>query len=490
MTIYLGRSNLSWHSPGWLCASRPRLAQMQEFIGRSQELKALEVAYAAPGSQFIPVYGRRRVGKSELILRFLEGKPSLYFLGKRGPAQLQLKEFLATAARALGQPLLASLAPNDWKAALAAAMEHRTRGRKFVLVLDEFQWTAQASPELPSVLQELWDLHWRKQGEIHLILCGSYLGFMEREVLGQGSPLFGRRTAQILVKPFNYLEAAEFHPRWSVIDKAKAYFLCGGIPLYLRFFSPADSIRTNIENNFLSEFAALYREPDFLLREELRELEKYCGILMAMAGGRRRAADIAEAAGVSERNLGYYLDQLVDLGYVARRFPLAGARPPARSVQLVIADPLLRFWFRFIYPNTSFIAQAGPRRSFQDVIQPELESYFGGCFERLCREALPYLYEREGVSGVYEVGEHWDRDVQIDVVGRRKDGWIDVGECKWGRVRSLVAVLRELEERVARVPNPGDLTVQGRLFTQHKLRGVNLPAGVRLHALEELYRTR
>ena len=151
-------------------------------------------------SAFIPIYGRRRIGKSELILHFLRGKQAVYHVGKIAPAGLQLRELLEEAARALGEPLLAQLAVTDWRAALEAIVS-RAKG-KVAIVLDEFQWSAGASPELPSVLQELWDRKWKKSGQVVLVLCGSFVGFMEREVLGHKSPLFGRRTAQIHLQPF------------------------------------------------------------------------------------------------------------------------------------------------------------------------------------------------------------------------------------------------------------------------------------------------
>ena len=366
------------------------------FIGRQAELQVLERAYRSSRTEFIPIYGRRRVGKSELILHFIRDKPALYFLGKRAPPKFQIRAFMETAARALGQPLLASVSAADWGTALSSVLSQKSGTAKLVLAFDEFQWTAQASPELPSILQEQLDRSWKKRGDVLLILCGSYIGFMEREVLGEGSPLFGRRTAQILLKPFSFREAALFHPGWSAADQAQAYYVCGGVPLYLRFFSPADSIRANIESNLLSEFAPLYREPDFLLREELREVANYYGILIALSSGSRTSGDIARQTGIRERSLHYYLQQLTELGYVSRSYPVTGRPPVARNVRFALDDPLLRFWFRFVYPHLGFIAQMGPRRSFLELIKPDLESYFGACFERLCREALGLLYERRG----------------------------------------------------------------------------------------------
>ncbi|MCI0534856.1 MAG: ATP-binding protein, partial [Verrucomicrobiales bacterium] len=232
-----------------------------EFVGRKKELAALEQAWNAAGGAFIPVYGRRRVGKSELLVKFMSGKPGLYVTGKVAPAELQRREFLRAAATALHEPLLADHPAPDWPAALRI-VEERWKGRgKLIIALDEFQWMAAASPELPSVLQECWDRRWR-HGRIMLILCGSYLGFMEREVLGKKSPLFGRRTAQILLRPFGYREAAKFHASWSHPNQAAAYFICGGLPFYLRCFSPSLSIEQNLAATIFDELGLLFREPE------------------------------------------------------------------------------------------------------------------------------------------------------------------------------------------------------------------------------------
>lgn len=461
---------------------------MLSFIGRTKELRMLDVAYRSSRSAFIPIYGRRRVGKSELILRLLRDKPGIYFLGKKAQAGLQIREFLREAAVVLDEPLLATFPAEGWKSALEAVLERWGDRGKLVLAFDEFQWMVEASPELPGVLQEYWDRRWKNQRNVMLILCGSYVGFMEREVLGQKSPLFGRRTAQIFLKPFGYREAALFHPSCSLVDRAKIYFICGGIPLYLRYFSSHRSVEMNIGATLLNELAPLYREPDFLLREELREVENYYAILLAMASGAPTSREIAAWTGIGDRGLQYYLKQLMELGYVARRYPLTGQPPVARHVRYSLEDPLLSFWFRFVYPNSSFILQMGAERAISDRIRPDLEAYFGACFERLCREALPVLYAREGVSAGLEVGEYWDKSTQIDVVGLRDDGWTDIGECKWGAVRSRKAVEAELQEKVERYPNPRNATIGRRIFTRHKQpQASSRSPGVRWHSLEDLY---
>jgi uncharacterized protein len=459
------------------------------FIGRQEELAVLTEAYEGPGSAFIPIYGRRRVGKSELILHHLEGRPGLYFLGKKAPAALQIREFLEEAAAVIGEPLLATLPAESWSAALDAVVSRWRRPQKLILAFDEFQWTVGASPEMPSVLQEKWDRDWKLSGRVLLIVCGSYVGFMEREILGRKSPLFGRRTAQILLRPFGYREAAEFHPHYSVVDRARTYFVCGGIPYYLQFFSDRNSVEANISSQLLTEHAALFREGDFLLREELREVEVYYGVLLAVAAGRVTPQAIANETTADPRTLHYYLQQLTELGYLHRRYPLTEDRRRTRMVRYDLSDPLLRFWFRFVFPNTSYLLHMGTQRAFQERIRPYLDAYFGSCFERLCREALPWLYRRERVPAAFEVGEYWSKRVQIDVVGMRDDGWTDLGECKWGAVRSPQRVEVELEAKLAPYPNRRNATLSRRVFARRlPASRAGSPAGVRWHSLDDLYR--
>ncbi|MDE0691275.1 MAG: ATP-binding protein [Gammaproteobacteria bacterium] len=461
---------------------------MPTFVGRRAELALLEQVYEAERSAFIPIYGRRRVGKSELILRFLEGRNGVYYLGKQSPATLQVREFLTEAARVLDMPILAELRTEDWGQALRTVVQQWSMlkpGEKIVLALDEFQWIAGADPGVVSALQECWDRHWQRAGNVILLLCGSYIGFMERDVLGEKSPLFGRRTAQIHLQPFGYLEAAEFHPRWSVADRARAYFLVGGVPQYLLCLSDGKSIASNFKEQLLSEFAPLYHEPTFLLREELREVAPYHAILFALARGAGTTAEIAAAAGLPDRSLHYYLQQLTDLGYVRRRYPLDGNRPSPKQVRFAIDDPLLRAWFRFVFPNTSGIRSGGADTAYKERIAPSLEAYFGTCFERLCREALPLIYAHEGITAAAEVGEFWNAETQIDVVGLRNDNWTDLGECKWGTVRSPKALANELDHRARRYPNHRGATIGRRFFTRRKpSAAANDP---RWHSLEDLY---
>lgn len=444
---------------------------MVDFVGRRRELDLLARAFDSSRAEFIPIYGRRRVGKSELILQFANERPAVYYLGKQSPMELQVQEFLSEAASALSMPLLADLRIDNWRQALRTVVEQWRNAhpdKKLILALDEFQWTAAASPEILSDLQYCWDRHWKPAGNLVLVLCGSYLGFMEREVLGRASPLFGRRTAQIHLQPFGHQEAAAFHPGWSVVDQARAYFLVGGVPQYLLSLDGTRSIDANIRESVLSEYSPLFHEPTFLLREELREIAPYHAILFAIADGAATVRAMANATGLPERNLHYYIQQLAGLGYIERSYPLDGRRRNLRQMRLRIADPLLKFWFRFVFPNTSILRSAGPERTFAERIAPQLDGWFGGRFEDLCRESLAQIYANEGVSASFEIGQFWSKETQIDTVGLRDDNWTDLCECKWGRFGSARALVDELERKVARFPNTRGASLGRKYFVRRK----------------------
>jgi len=174
------------------------------------------------------------------------------------------------------------------------------------------------------------------------------------------------------------------------------------------------------------------------------------------------------------------------LRYVGKRYPLAD-EGPSRATRFELRDALFRFWFRFVYPNMSFISQMAPARAYQALIKPHLDRYWGRCFETLCREALPVLYEAEGIDAAFEIGEYWDKNVQIDVVGLRGDSSTDLCECKWGTIRSAAALTRELDRKKVLYPNRRNATIRLRVLARKLPRGASRSAAVTWHSLMDLY---
>ncbi len=455
-----------------------------KFVGRLPELKLLENHYRAQHASLLPIYGRRRVGKSRLIDEFISGKPHLYFLGKRTTAEFQLKEFRDAAQHVVQNEGLEHAEFNNWQDALQTVTRLWKGKSKLVLVLDELQWTAEASPELPSILQGMWDREWKNRNNIMVILCGSHLGFMEREVLGQKSPLFGRRSDQIKLRPLSYPEAIQMLPHYAPSDQAAVYFLVGGIPAYLERFKPVRSIQRAIVEEFCSELKFFALEPHFLLREELREPARYFTLLTFLAERRMRQRELAERAKIEPRILASYLETLLELGYLAKVYPAIPGRVNPHRVLYEIADPLLRFWFRFIFPNLQLCRPGQEQNVFDQCIQPNLEAYFGIRFEKLCQEGMAAIYGSQNILWDH-IGQYWDAQVQIDLVGVRKDKWLDLGECKWGPVKSLQAVAKELDRKVLLYPSGGEFSIDRHIFLKQKPR--QHIEGIQMHSLSDLF---
>jgi AAA+ ATPase superfamily predicted ATPase len=336
------------------------------------------------------------------------------------------------------------------------------------------------------VLQKLWDHRWQRDKGFMLVLCGSYVGFMEREVLGAKSPLFGRRTGQLKLGPLDHKEAGAFFPHWDLEERARAWFLCGGVPAYLKAFDPGRSVEQNLISAFLEVDAPLMREAEFLLREELRDVGSYATLVEALAQGQTTPTLLSKFAGIPVPRVMFFLKTLLELGYIERREPLVPGRPSRKLARYAVVDPVLRFWFRFVAPNFSAIRLGPPRTAFLQLIAPHLDAFYGAGFEALCREALPRQLEREGLDGSARVGEFWSPTSQIDVVALRNDRWTLLGECKWGTVTSLPKLEAELRAKAATYP-VGATTLDLRVFVRRALKG-KAPPGVTVHTLAELYR--
>jgi AAA+ ATPase superfamily predicted ATPase len=240
------------------------------FVGREQELRFFEDRYNAAGGQLIVLYGRRRVGKTELLRKFCEGKPHVFYACREATDAEQIRAF---SERVLSSGVPAakyvSVFP-DWEAALRSIAELPSKGEKKLLVIDEFPYMCKGNPAIPSLLQNLWDETLKSQNAM-LVLCGSAMSFIEKELLSEKRPLYGRATGIYKMNEMPFYDAIKFFPGYSGEDKVLAYAVLGGIPHYLRQFDEKLPLGENIVRNVLSKGCALYSEVEFLLRQELRE---------------------------------------------------------------------------------------------------------------------------------------------------------------------------------------------------------------------------
>jgi hypothetical protein len=457
---------------------------MSNFIGREAQLKLLESAWHGDGGMLTLIYGRRRIGKTELIRHFIHNKSTVFFTGKETKPQILIDDFLSQAKLCFGYEIAKEGEVTSWKAAIRLILADWRKDERLILVFDELQWAAAASPELIGTLQELWDHEWKDNPKVGIILCTSFVAYALK-LVGSQSPLFGRTTLNIPLQPFLPAEAKQFHPHYKDTDLAQIYFICGGVPLYHLAFATNLPFRQNLTNSLLSPAGSLYREGESLMRAEFQDMPSYFAILTALAEKPRRNKDILELMDVKDAH--YYLERLMRVGYIHRILPIAN-RVPRTEVRYAICDAFLRWWFFFLFRNLSAVELLGPEESFTRIIAPQLDRFFAQCFEDFCRSWLQRHYiTHEGATGEVVVGQYWRHEtVQIDVVGKRtKDRWIDIGECKWGKVKSLPAVMDELERKAADYPLPKDFSLGRRLFLHHspeKQHGLE----IKIHTLEEM----
>ena len=340
------------------------------FIGRAAESRVLaELADSGKPELFV-LFGRRRVGKTELLQQFCRSRRAVYFLAAQVRTRDSLRSFRDALVESLGDPLAGSVEFPDWTAALQFVAE-RAKDERLIVVLDEFPYLCEASPGLPSEIQRFWDTRGKKS-DLMLVLCGSQISFMEKEVLAERSPLFGRRTAQRRLEPLSPTDALAFFPKWTMDDRVLAYSILGGMPAYLRRFDDARSVQENLMRECLRPEGYLFDEVQFLLRSELSNPATYNSILAAIARGVDKVGDIALGVGVDSAHANKYLSILRELRLVERDVPLTDPDPlRSRRGTYRIADRFLGFHFRHVQPHASLIQAGRGSRVYEEFIEPD-----------------------------------------------------------------------------------------------------------------------
>lgn len=422
------------------------------FIDRERELTMLEERWSSNQAELFVLYGRRRVGKTELLRAFCREKRHVFFVADLGSEALLLAAF----SRVIGEHLLGPdvpLAFPTWDAAFEY-LANAAQTERLVVVLDEFGYLAQANPAFPSILQRLWDTR-LKDTQIVLVLCGSYVSLMEREVLTYRAPLYGRRTGQHLLMPLEFPKAALFSPRYGSDDLITTYAVLGGTPAYLRQFNDRYPLVDNIRDRILTSQTYLYDEPRFLLLQEVREPRSYFAVLEAMARGNTRPNEIGQAAGLGGGSAVMpYIKMLMELRLIERRVP-ATQRHPHKSRKGIyrISDPFFRFWFRFVYPHRSALEEGRTTQVLEQQVVPRLDEFTADTFEEICRRhvwrlELPFIPER--------VGAWWSPKGEIDVVAVSDESrTVLVGECKWSTKPVGLNILEELQGKLQLLQREG-----------------------------------
>jgi AAA+ ATPase superfamily predicted ATPase len=427
------------------------------FIGRTQELARLREEFANNRPSLLIIYGRRRVGKSELLREATRDIPHVLYQATRVTAGLNLEAFKTELTRALGSDDIL-LGLGDWLGVLTWLARKAQEIPGLVVVLDEFPYLAEADPALPSIIQKFWDSGEPGRGRLNLVLCGSMIAHME-DLLAERNPLYGRKTLTLDVTPLPVRDAARFFPDYSAEDKLMAYGIFGGIPFYLQLCDPQVSLQQNVIKLLLTNTGALVDEPTVLLQSELRDIQRYASVLAAIADGCTKFGDISnriDDRGDSKK-LAPYLERLERMRLV-QAIKSMDASPKSRDKRYFIADSLMTFWHRFVRPNLSSISQGFGEEVWRLKIAPHLEEFMGGRFEVICREHARRYSQERLPSPALEIGQVWAADYDIDVAGKLLDGSMLFGECKWRRGLVGEDVRFALTERAEKTAYGRDVT--------------------------------
>jgi AAA+ ATPase superfamily predicted ATPase len=470
------------------------------FVDRVDELQWLNEGWGTGRPELRILYGRRRVGKSRLLDEFTADKRTVVYQAVEGTTTDQLRDLTAAILQVDDDPVLRAAPLANWDAALAK-LTQMAHSAPMVVIFDEYQYAAEADPTMASRLQR-WCSRDAANVPIYLVLCGSYVRFFEKNVLN--GPAYGRFTGTRQLFPLSYRDAAAFFPNWSVEDRIRAYAITGGIPHYLLQLDPARSLAWNIARRVLSPGAVLYQEAELVVREELREPRVYFSILRAIDDGcttNGRIEERVQGPG-AKTHLTAYLKTLADLGLVRQRGPLVGG---VRRSIWELAEPYLRFWFRFVLPHKSSLDHgADPDRFYKEIVAPALDHFVSRPgFEEICRAWT----EREIghgrlVSGMPSVGSWWgpvpdpqpgnprhQKEGEIEVVAAKGKQLVLAGEAKWTNSAVDLAVLSHLQQTVQHVPGADEqtqLVLFGRSFDD-RLRKVAPTENVLLVDPSDLY---
>ena len=404
------------------------------FVGRTEELASLQGSYEKDAFQFPVIYGRRRVGKTTLINEFCKDKKTIYFVAVQSTISENLEILSAQILSALSPD-----APKNPFPSFREAIEYvfeRAKTQRIIFAIDEYPYLANSDSAVSSILQAAIDKH-HAGSKLFLILCGSSMSFMENQVLGYESPLYGRRTAQHKLLPLNYIESAQMLPGFSFEEKIVLYSITGGIPEYLFRVDNALTLRQNIHNLLFNPAGRLFEEPPSLLKQELKMPETYNAIITAIANGSSKLSEIAAKARIETSQCSKMLSTLISLGIARKEHPIT--EPGSKRSLYLIEDLMFIFWYRFVQPELSRITAGFGETVCGEVFDEGLSSHVGRAFEECAKQFMWRLLKENTAKLPFEfksIGRWWGnnpilkREEEVDFIALSKENAV-FGECKW-----------------------------------------------------------
>lgn len=436
---------------------------MEQFVNRVKELDRLQTLYESSNAELAIIYGRRQIGKSELVRQSITDRDdAVYYQAVQGTATTQLTRFVEAARGTY--PNITSV-KEEWEPLLTHLVD-----RDAVIVIDEFPYLIDSNESLPSIIQHLWDVG-VDESHATLVLTGSAIGMIHTHVLDGGAPLYGRVSQtpngrlELTQLPFQSIR--EFVPSYSPEDRVFIYGVFGGTPRYLNPLDASQTLGDNISRLLCDPDGALHDEPETVLQMELNEVNTYFSLLESMGSGNRSRNEIAQGAGIESTNTSYYFDRLETLHIIEKHYPALADPARSKRTRYHIRDPVFRFYFRYLYGRGGQYELYG-EDAYEDLIKPELPDFVSETFESLCHDALPELYAEYTLSRV--PSQWWYKGHEIDVVAPTDESTLIVGEAKFTNTPLGYDVLAGLEDSTEYIdwtpPAGGDPEYEYALFSR------------------------
>ena len=418
------------------------------FIGRKKELDFFNERYNSKKAELIVLYGRRRVGKTETLKEFCKDKEHVFYTCKECTDKEQIESF--------SKVILETKIPaskyidkfENWEQLFKSILEFNSKKKK-LLIIDEFPYMVKNNREIPSILQELWD-NLLKDENIMIVLCGSSMSFIEKEILAEKNPLYGRSTGIYKMLQMGFYDAIKFFPNYSIQDKIYAYSILGGIPHYLKEFDDTKTIKENIKENILKKGCILYNEVEFLLHQELREITLYNTIIQAIALGNTKLNDIYLKTNIDKTKIIVYINNLMELEIIEKEFSVGEGIKEQANIQRGIyklTDNFFKFWYAYVFPNTSSLELGDTDGVYDLYIEPSMNHFSASAFESVCIQYLQEMNIKNDLPFRFKkIGRWWDNKNEIDIFATDGNNLL-LGECKFKNLPITIQDYENLKQK-------------------------------------------
>lgn len=414
-----------------------------QFLNRSEEQAIIKAELAKPDSRFLVLYGRRRIGKSALLQNLLH-KESIFYQADINEAQVQRSFFAAQIASVIKG--FNSVSYSDWNTLFMQANSQFKR--RVTIVIDEFPYLVQSSPELPSIIQKIIDQ--KHNSMFHLILCGSSQQMMQGMVLDRSAPLFGRahRIMQLLPMDIHWLQQAL---KIDPIQAVQEYSIWGGVARNWELRKEYSSLEEAVKTLILDPYGILHEEPLRLFMDDLKNAVQPISIASLIGMGANKLSEIAARLNKPATGLNRPLQNMIETGYIKRDTCWGEMGKNSKKTIYRLLDPLSRFYFTFVVPNQS-ILQRGLKDKVWDDVWAKWPLYVSETWEELCRQSASKL-SIEG-NGFLPAQRWWQQSkksgsAEIDIIAESLDGsCLLIGEAKWQCKAKPTSILKELNRKL------------------------------------------